>query len=328
MRVVGVISGVAVRVIWLVIAALVAFGSAGIAAAMNQPPGSPGRAELTAAGDAAMAPALDVATADLESLSRQVDALGTAARRALGQLSGGDTERLEATIAEGTTLIESVRRGTGRLEASLAAIPFGGDDWALHVSDGMRRRHEALAGTAQLTAGLEGDWARFTGRALAAAGLTTLLARHDEETAAAARMGSEGRYPDALAQLDASDASIALGRSLRDQLAATTDVATLTAWLDRNAAYDAALRDLYRALIASEGRVNAAVRKAFEREQAARAQLPGDTRAVVVMISDIAQGGLNQAVISIEQARGALAEALEVQERLREDAGAGPGSGE
>ena len=42
-------------------------------------------------------------------------------------------------------------------------------------------------------------------------------------------------------------------------------------------------------------------------------------------MSDIAQGGLNQAVIAIEEARGALAEALDLQQQLRAGAGADPG---
>ena len=67
------------------------------------------------------------------------------------------------------------------------------------------------------------------------------------------------------------------------------------------------------------------VRKAFDGERAARAQLPRDTQALVVIMSDIAQGGLNQAVISIEQARGALGEALDVQEQLQAPASPAPG---
>jgi hypothetical protein len=55
------------------------------------------------------------------------------------------------------------------------------------------------------------------------------------------------------------------------------------------------------------------VRKAFAAEQAARRQLPSDTRALVVIMSDLARGGLNQAVIAIEEARGALAAALDAQ---------------
>jgi hypothetical protein len=106
-------------------------------------------------------------------------------------------------------------------------------------------------------------------------------------------------------------------RGLRDNLAGSTDVATLTAWIDTNAAYDAALRRLYDALSESKGRVTDRVRDAFAAEQAARAQLPSDTRGLVVIMSDIARGGLNQAVIAIEEARGALSAALDRQQRLQ-----------
>ena len=39
------------------------------------------------------------------------------------------------------------------------------------------------------------------------------------------------------------------------QLARTVDVVTLDEWLDRSARYDVALRDLYAALVDSDGRV-------------------------------------------------------------------------
>ena len=107
-------------------------------------------------------------------------------------------------------------------------------------------------------------------------------------------------------------------RSLRDDLSGSTDVTTLTTWIDRNAAYDAAVRRLYDALLESKGRVTDRVREAFAGEQAARRGLPADTRALVVIMSDIARGGLNQAVISIEQARGALSSALDLQHQLQQ----------
>ena len=49
-----------------------------------------------------------------------------------------------------------------------------------------------------------------------------------------------------------------------------------------------------------------------------RRRCPRTQRAIVVIMSDIARGGLNQAVIAIEQARGALAGALDVQHRLQQ----------
>ena len=106
---------------------------------------------------------------------------------------------------------------------------------------------------------------------------------------------------------------------MRDRLAKTADVAVLTSWIDRNAAYDGALRNLYEVLIDAKGKVTTKVRAAFDREQAARAKLPGDTRPLVVIMADIAQSGLNQAAISIEEARGELADALAIQQQLQQD---------
>jgi hypothetical protein len=57
--------------------------------------------------------------------------------------------------------------------------------------------------------------------------------------------------------------------------------------------------------------VSDAVRDAYREESAARAQLPPDTRGLIVIVADIGRGGLNQAVIAIEQARGRLNLALE-----------------
>jgi hypothetical protein len=70
--------------------------------------------------------------------------------------------------------------------------------------------------------------------------------------------------------------------------------------------------------------VTGAVRKAFAAEKAARERLPGDTRGLVVIMAEIGRGGMNQAVISIEEARGELDAALELQRQL-EDAPALPG---
>jgi hypothetical protein len=141
---------------------------------------------------------------------------------------------------------------------------------------------------------------------LAALDLTTLILDHDTSTAHAASQGRGGDYDAALATLDGSDALTARARALRDQLAPTTDVTTLTTWLDRNAAYDTALRTLYASLRDSKGIVTAKVRAAFAEEQTTRAALPPDTRGLVVILGDVARGGLNQAAIAIETARGQL----------------------
>lgn len=303
---------------WLAAALLIAVGGAGIIAAGNHLPGTSARPELTWTGDHAALPAMDAATDQLLVLSNEVDGLGMTARQALTQVVAGDLSGLSTTIATGTTQVGTVKGEAADLDRALADVPGVASQPEFTLSDSMIHRYQALTETRGVTDGLETDWAGFAGRALSAATLTNLLSRHDKQTADAAAQGSAAHYRQALDMLDESDAMIEQARGLRDDLAGSTDVSTLTTWIDRNAAYDAAVRRLYDALLESKGRVTDRVREAFAGEQAARRGLPADTRGLVVIMSDIARGGLNQAVISIEQARGALSSALDLQHQLQQ----------
>ncbi len=305
-----------VRLGWLAAALLIAFGAAGAVTAMQHTPGTPARAELTWAGDQAVGPALDAAAAELQALADDVDTLGTTARQSLSTVVG-DPAGLQDLITAGATQLATVDAQARRVEAALDAVPSMGPDPALLVAGDVRRRYDVLAATSGLTAGLEADWAALTGRALDAATLTGLLTRHDQETADATNQGSAAHYEAALALLDKSDATVAEARAIAGRLGRTADVSTLTSWLDRNAAYDAAVRDLYQSLVDAKGRVTDKVRAAFNAEKEARAGLPGDTRGLVVIMAEVAQGGLNQAVISIEDVRGSLAAAIETQAILK-----------
>jgi hypothetical protein len=148
---------------------------------------------------------------------------------------------------------------------------------------------------------------------MAASVLPDLLAKHDQQTAAAAKQGEAAHYEQAIALLDAPDATLVQAGKLRDRLAENADVTTLTAWIDRHAAYDTALRNLYKAMLAAKGKVTKELRDAFAAEEAAKAALPANNKALVVIMGDIARGGVNQAVIDIEEARGAVAAAIEAQ---------------
>ena len=311
------VSTILLALAWLAIAVVIALGVAGIVASMNHMPSSSGRPELTWTGDRAAESAIDAATDQLQHLADEVDGLSSTARHALTAVAAGDTNALASTIAEGSNQVGVVKDEATELDTALGAVPGVNPTPELHMSAAMFHRYDALSETKGLTDGLESDWAAFTGRALNAATLTGLLSRHDQRTAAAAAQGSAAHYRQALDILDTSDAIVAQSRELRDKLRATTDVETLSIWLDRNAGYDAALRKLYQALLDSKGKVTDRVREAIEGEQVARQGLPPDTRGLVVIMSDIAQGGLNQAVIAIEEARGALGSALDLQHRLQ-----------
>ena len=66
------------------------------------------------------------------------------------------------------------------------------------------------------------------------------------------------------------------------------------------------------------------VRKAFDDERAARAQLPGDTQALVVIMSDIAPGWPQPGRDLDRGGRGALGAALDVQAQLQAPASPAP----
>ena len=65
-----------------------------------------------------------------------------------------------------------------------------------------------------------------------------------------------------------------------------------------------------QSLVDSGGRLNDEVKAAFEAEKEAASHLPPDSKALVVILAEIGRGGLNQAVITIEQSRGELDSAI------------------
>ena len=137
------------------------------------------------------------------------------------------------------------------------------------------------------------------------------VADHDRLAGSAADLGRQGKYTDALASLDDAAQRIADARALRDELANTVDVTVLDEWLARNDDYDKALRALYTTVSNAKGKVTNAVRDAIRGEKAAKDRLPSDSRGLVVIMSEIGQGGMNGAVIAIEEARGTLVAALD-----------------
>lgn len=302
----GAAQRIGAAVTWLVLAAAVAFGGAGLVTAANRLPVGDARPELTWVGDQALSPQLDAAADDLSVLTDDVDDLGAIGRRALTSLVDRDSAALSAAMADGQTQLQVIAEATDALRSRLEAIPEVGPDDAIRIGPNLRARYDRLGAALSATDGLDASWTALTRGSLAAIELTTSLVAHDTETAAAGSLGRKGQYRKALAGLDRADNALATSRGLRDRLAATTDVSILTQWIDLNATYDAALRKTWTLLGQSKGKVTKAVRAAFEELTAAQAELPANGRAMVVIMADVARGGLNQAVISIEEARRQL----------------------
>jgi hypothetical protein len=308
---VTVLRSLAAALLWLVAAIAIALGAAGLVTAMDPPPSELGRTDLTASGDAIVAPRLDAIEAQVATLANDVDLLGVQARGALAALSGADQATVDAAIAAGDAHLLDATIGALAIRHALDAVPLiGTPEDAYRVSDTQRARFERLARAVAEVDGLESAWAGLGTGSLAASRLSGLLADHDAAIETATGQGRDAEYAAAIETIATAAAAISEARELRDTLARTVDVTVLDQWLDRNAAYDDALRDLYAALDGVGGRVTDDVRVAIDAEQAARERLPGDSRGLILIMAEIGRGGMNHAVIAIEEARGAMADAL------------------
>jgi len=298
--------------VWFAIIVVIALGAAGLVTGLDHAPGPAARPELTAAGDAEVVPMLDAAEGDLNALADQVEALAVQARGALAALNGSDTKTSEAAIAEGDRLVADVVRRTSALRLALAAVPYVGTPAAaLHVSDAVVERHAALVAALDATAGLDFSWARLSIGSVAATKMSTSLAEHDRLMGAAIELGRGAKYAEAIKLIDEAEAQLAVARTIRDGLVNTVDVSVLDEWIKRNADYDVALRKLYAAISKVGGKVTDATRAAVKAEAEARKRLPPDTRGLVIIMAEIGRGGMNGAVIAIEEARAKLTDAIE-----------------
>jgi hypothetical protein len=296
---------------WLALMVAIGLGGAGIVNAMDHQPGSAARPELTSVGDREVGPMLDAASADLSALADQVAALGVQARGALAALNGVNTTTVDAAIGAGNRLVADLRTRTSVLRRELAAVPYVDTPGvSIALSAAVAARHAALVAAIDATEGLDDDWERLTVGSVTATRMSDLLARHDDLVAQAAERGRAATYDEAEGLLDQADQVILQARMLRDQLANTVDVTVLDQWLDRNETYDRALRNLYQVISKVGSRVTDAVHQAIAAEQAAKDQLPPDPRGLVVIMAEIGRGGMNGAVIAIEETRGKLIDAV------------------
>ncbi len=298
-----------VVVAWLVAAVIIALGAAGLVAALDHLPMGAGRPELTWTADHAVAADLDAVSADLAALADAVGVLGGHGRTALADLVGSDVAGLAAALDAGAAELDAIDVARAGLAGRLASIPLAGADRVILHAPATLARYDTALGVLAAVDPLRPAWERLTAGVVPATELTGRLLAHDQIAATAIQSGGAGKYAQAIARIDKASAELVAARTIRDRLAATVDVATLDQWLERNVTYDAAARDLWDALRRSGGRVTAAVRDAAAREATARALLPPDARALVVILGDVARAGLNQAVIAIEEARGRLMEA-------------------
>ncbi len=293
---------------WLLVAAFVSLSGAGLAVSADHMPGDSTRPERTWAQDVAFQARIRALSPEYGALSTSVGSLGDTARTALIDLVARRTDLLQADLAKGDRLTTQIDGQVTRLNALLDGV-----DASVPV-DLLGNRSRSMLVTAreaiQTTQPLSSEWHTLADESLPAIELTSVLERHDQLVLTAVQQAHAGRYAAAVTILGEAGTELDRATKTRDALENRADVSTLTTYIDRMRAYDQALVALYSNLKSTGGRMTPAGEKLVAKVSAAQKLLPPDTRAIELIMVDIAQAGLNQAAIAIEQARGDLGDAV------------------
>ncbi len=301
-----------VRVAWLGIAAVLAFGSAGMVAATSHSPALGGRPELTWGADQILAVKLDGAVRDLVLLNEDVTQLGNMTRDVLSNLTQVNEVGVTAAQGDGNTALTSIENRTAALRQRLDCGPWTNAKIAQLVetySSDAINRYRSVCVALDSVAPLPDDWASLVAGSTETLKVAQDIADHDNLGKDALQLATAGRYPDALAKLTAADQPLTEATTLASQLSLVADLSTLTTWLSRTSAFDNSLAVLWQSMIDSKGRVTAQVTAALKGVNDAKALLPTDNSALQVSLFEMANR-LTADGISIETARGQLATAV------------------
>jgi hypothetical protein len=298
---------------WVALAAVLALGGAGLVGELTHPPGGPSRAELTFAGDQLLAARLDDADSRLRQIADNVDKMSQDAKTALEDLAATDTDGLQKALQHGSGIAIVITAATVDLRNSLAGLPGDEPDAVLQFSNATLVRRAAILAALDAAGGLAKQWQDVTGRSVDAARLTGLLQDHDKTVGAAIALALDHclcKFADAVTTLNAAKATLTEIDGLKAEFSGGSEVTVLDAWLVSHTRYDDALIKLYHAIDVAHGKNTLEVQAANREEQIARGLLPTDNRSIVVIVAQFARGGLNQAVVAIEDAGGRIDNAL------------------
>jgi hypothetical protein len=297
-------------ILWAALAVALAFGGAGLVGQLSHPPGDTRRAELTWTADQTLGDRLADVSVQLQQVGSLVDALDADAKAALIAASSVDADGLRTVLDRGAARASTIDASVAQLRASLAALP------GLEPADATRYSNATLLLRASLSTALDpvgtlsDEWARVAARSTDATSLILAIRSHDTTLASAAASGVKAQYVQAIDLCNTSLAFIDQITQMRKDFVQPDQATILDDWITRHVRYDKALLALYQALEASGGVRNVDVDAAYREQVAALAQLPSDNREIVVIISQVAQGGLNEAVLAIEFARGQIEAAI------------------
>ncbi len=287
---------------------LIGLGTAGLVVVLDHPATDAGRPELTARGDADFVHAAPTLAADVVALSTQTDAVASDGRAVMDRLRRQDTAGAHQALADGdaavaaaTTALDDLTQARDALVGELGGTRLGTANTLSLSSIGT-----AIAGSASLGT----DWDEVTASSTPVIAVIESLGRHDALTYQATESARASDFSTALSTLTAAGTELDTARGLRDRLVQQGDVSTLSDWIDRAAAYDAALAKLYGLLQASGGVMTADATNALAAVDTAQAALPANTGALVVIVAEIGAQGYTDGLLGIDKVRGAIEGAM------------------
>jgi hypothetical protein len=304
------------RIAWVMVAAVIALGGAGLVAGASLPPTDAARPELTVRGDARMAPGLAALDTGLTAVDDGLGQLVGTGEQVLVDLTGMTSDtvaaaQISADLQQGDDQLLALEEQAQALQATYAQLPY--DASSDHISGRTKGRLAAIRQALDLLAPVTGDWQAVSTHATVTAKLLSLLAQHVTAAGQAVLDASvtdaagHAKTPDlrgALAALDQAEAFLTQAGTIRDQLAPTTDVSTYDQWVSLHRAFEDALRRYLQAhLTTNDVRI---LTPLYNAQKAAAARLPSTTAALVAILGDLEATGLTDGVGAIQRVRTSL----------------------
>ena len=287
---------------------LVALGGAGLTTAADRPATDASRPELSARTDKLATPWLDALKSQGEAVEGLVDALSQNGRNVLTLLERLEPAEIDDELAAGDEASTALELAAEALGGERVRRPDGIDETRL--SEANRQILAAVDVTINAGSSMPRTWRGIADDTRQVTALLDALIGHDGLVFRATTDGRQGDWSAALGLLRQADESLAGARVARDRLAEANVVETLDDLLDRYAAYDVALTDLYAALRDGARPDSQHVIDLIGSVDGAQAALPADAGALKVAITEASGSSVAEGVVTLEEARGLVTEAM------------------
>lgn len=298
------------RLWWTAVLVVIGLGGAGLASAVDRPHGIEHRPEISWRADTAAEPWLAAMHAELEAQEERVAELATAGRRVLVGVYTTELAAVDEALADGASVSEELQAALVPVLELRSRPPGGIETWRL--SDSARDRLGRLDDALASAAGLQAAWSELATDGRRAAQLVDALSTHDQHVLEAGDAADAGRWGDALARLELAGEQLDQAEDARRLLAPDAAVPAFDELVPRYRAYDQTLAAFY-AHVEQAGTTDSPEAVELRAQvDAALVVLPTEALTLRTIMIQAAGPVLAERLVVIEDARGAIGDALEV----------------